>query len=133
MLGKTGRFRRADRVLASRDFERALSSGKRVALESFVVVVGRDRKAPDSAGQSRVRLGVTVSRKVGNAVIRNRVKRSVREWFRQSRSALPGSVDLIVIARQSAREMSAREIARALDAATLESRDGVHSRAVARR
>ena len=48
------------------------------------------------------RLGVTVSRRVGGAVIRNRVKRRLREWFRTSPVRTAGNVDLVVIARPSA-------------------------------
>ena len=45
------------------------------------------------------RLGITVTRKVGRAVRRNRIKRLVREWFRQYRERL-GSHDVVVIARR---------------------------------
>jgi ribonuclease P protein component len=49
-----------------------------------------------------------VSRKVGNAVVRNRVKRQVREWFRHTRSTLPGAWDIVVIARSEAAELEFR-------------------------
>ena len=68
--------------------------------DGFVVVV---RPTPDGDGS---RLGVTVSRKVGNAVVRNRVKRRIREWFRRDRSAIGPGLDLVVIARPSAARMS---------------------------
>jgi ribonuclease P protein component len=45
------------------------------------------------------RLGLSVSRKVGSAVVRNRVKRLLREAFRTSASALPPGLDLVVVAR----------------------------------
>lgn len=47
----------------------------------------------------RTRLGITVTRRVGNAVRRNRIKRLVREWFRQRGDGL-GACDLVVIAKR---------------------------------
>ncbi len=48
------------------------------------------------------RLGVTVSSKLGGAVIRNRVKRRFRELFRRRRGLLPESVDVVLIGRRGA-------------------------------
>jgi ribonuclease P protein component len=48
------------------------------------------------------RIGVTVSRKVGGAVVRNRVKRWLRECYRRRRSDFPGQVDVVVVARPAA-------------------------------
>lgn len=52
------------------------------------------------------RLGAVISKKVGKAVIRNRFKRYIREIFRLHRDKLNKGYDIIVIARQSAREAS---------------------------
>ncbi len=51
-------------------------------------------------GLPHCRLGLSVSRKVGGAVLRNRWKRLIREAFRTSRSRLPEGLDLIVIPRK---------------------------------
>ena len=56
------------------------------------------------------RLGITVSRKVGNAVVRNRFKRRIRAWFRANREELAAPVDLVVIARLPAGKLSFAEL-----------------------
>ena len=58
------------------------------------------RRAEDEAAPAR--LGVTVSRKVGGAVLRNKVKRWIRESCRRMQADLPAGLDLVVVARPSA-------------------------------
>jgi len=118
-VGATGRFRRTDRLLDSRDFRRVMRSGTRRAHRDLVVFATKDRVIPSYPGGLGVvgaessRIGITASRKVGNAVVRNRFKRCVRDWFRTHRDELPPGLDLLVIARRS----GAR-----LDSATLDQR-----------
>ena len=75
------------------DFQRAYRRRAR-ASDGFLVVCGCEN------GLAHPRLGLSVSRKVGGAVVRNRWKRLIREAFRLTCSTLPGGVDLIVIPRQ---------------------------------
>lgn len=120
MSGKTGRFGRSDRLLDSRDFRRVLRQGRRRAHRDLVVVTAPKREfRSDSRSLSSTehtsvgagsRLGITASRKVGNAVIRNRFKRRLRAWFRVRRDALPAEIDLVVIARRSGAQLSLAEL-----------------------
>jgi ribonuclease P protein component len=113
---ETGRFQQADRILSTRDFGRVVKSGKRTTSGSFVVVIAsRTSRTEGEADENRRKLGVTVSKRVGNAVVRNRVKRCIREWFRQAREGLPARSEIVVIARRKARDLQGCEIATVLD------------------
>ena len=78
--------------------------GRRATSNAFVVLV-----AP-RADAGPTRLGITTSRKVGNSVVRNRVRRRVREWFRRERSEIRGSLDVVVIARSAAAGLEAAQL-----------------------
>ena len=125
MLYETHRFRRADRVLSPRDFKRVLKSGRPGTSKGFVVVIARrPRNAVMKSDESRQRLGVTVSKRVGNAVIRNHIKRCIREWFRHARKQLPDRSDVVVIARRAARGLSGYEVTEVLNAMIPAARTG---------
>jgi ribonuclease P protein component len=55
---------------------------------------------------ARARLGITVSKKVGKAVVRNQVKRWVKESYRRMSELAPPATDLVVVARTGAAESS---------------------------
>ena len=55
--------------------------------------------------RSQARLGVTVTKKVGSAVIRNRIKRHVREYFRLNKHLLPPGHDVLIIALKGAAKL----------------------------
>jgi ribonuclease P protein component len=116
VFSETSRFQRADRILCTRDFTRAIKTGKRGTSKSFVVVMApRIEGLSENSDEKRSRLGVTVSKRVGNSVTRNRVKRRIREWFRHAREGLPDGSDIVVIARQTARDLSGSKVAAVLD------------------
>ena len=62
-----------------------------------VLAMAKKRSDPELSG----RLGITVTKKVGNAVVRNRIKRLVREWMRLH-GWVPVGWDLVVVAKDSA-------------------------------
>ena len=95
-------FGAADRLHRSAEFIRLQRIGVRFQSTHFVLYAGR---LGDEPAQSR--LGVTVSRRIGNAVVRNRVKRRVREIFRKEmRANLPADTSIVVIARAGADAMA---------------------------
>lgn len=89
------RFGKQSRLLTRADFQ-SVFGARNSAADDLVVVYGRPSALP------RCRLGLSVSRKVGGAVVRNRWKRLLREAFRLSQHELPAGLDLVVIPRATA-------------------------------
>jgi ribonuclease P protein component len=108
--GASGRFGREDRLLSARDYRRVSQTGRRAASDAFVVLV-----SPGEGEESLCRLGLTVSRRVGGAVTRNRIKRQVREWFRWEGRRVARAMDVVVIARRGAAKLSAPALRSELD------------------
>ena len=102
------------RLSRSADFERVYRQGRSVANRWLVLYA-----FPNADTAAGPRLGLSVSRKVGGAVDRNRVKRLLREAFRAEADRVPADRDIVVVARPEARELAAREglagVRRALD------------------
>jgi len=89
------RFRRIRR---SSEYERTWQEGQRYHTPHFVVIV--------NPGREISRLGITVSRKVGNAVCRNKFKRWIRDLFRKNYSQFGFVADLSIIAKRHADRLS---------------------------
>jgi ribonuclease P protein component len=87
------------------EFDRIQKGGARVSTRSFVLIVAA---RPD---RDPARLGITASRKIGGAVVRNRAKRLVREAFRATAELFPTGIDLVVIVRKPPGAMKAAEVA----------------------
>jgi ribonuclease P protein component len=114
-------FGRDRRLRKHADFARAQRLGRRVSTDHFTLLVaaqprslGRGPPEPPSApgalGPSR--LGIVVTRKIGGAVSRNRIKRLCRECFRTCPDLLPCGADLIVIARPGADTLELADVRR---------------------
>jgi ribonuclease P protein component len=86
--------RHAGRVRKRAEFQRIQASGERVETRHFVFVLALQSTPAPS------RLGITASRRIGNAVARNRAKRLVREAYRSTRELWPAGIDVVVIVRK---------------------------------
>jgi ribonuclease P protein component len=93
--GSAQLFPKNRRVRKRSEFLRIQETGSRVTLPSAIVLLAaRSDDGPP-------RLGITVTRKFGNAVARNRAKRLFRELFRRASALLPSCVDFVVIPKTS--------------------------------
>ena len=86
------KFPRFVRIVRSSDYQALYKTGYKIHSSHFVLF-GRRNTLGDP------RLGITASRKVGGAVVRNRVKRLFREIFRRSLNQIPGGFDMVVNAK----------------------------------
>jgi ribonuclease P protein component len=98
-------FPKSARVRKRAEFQRIQAGGRRVTTEHFVFVL-----AATPAEQRGPRLGVTASRKVGKAIVRNRAKRLVRVAFRATPELWLEGCDVVVIVRKSLLELRAPAI-----------------------
>ena len=96
-------MRRAHRLRASDDFRRVRRTGRSWAHPLLVLYVAR-------GGSDRTRVGISVSKRVGGAVVRNRVKRRVRESVRHRYERLQGTTDMMFIVRRPAATATFRAI-----------------------
>lgn len=103
------RYRKSERLLKRPDFLRVQGEGQRFRTSRLVILW-----MPSAVG--RTRLGLTVSTKVGGAVVRNRVKRRLREIYRQNRAQWPESMDIVIIARKAAADAEYTVLAQDLSA-----------------
>jgi len=100
-------FPKADRLLKRSEFVRLTRSGHRTQNQAFIA-------AWQKTSTDRSRLGVTVSKKVGGAVVRNRIKRIARETFRTNKNLLGTGYDVNLIAKKSAARLPNQELSRAV-------------------
>jgi ribonuclease P protein component len=101
-LNKNG-FQKKEHIIIRSDFERIKNSGMKAHDRHIFAVF-----IPSAAGNTRI--GITVTKRVGNAVTRNRIRRFVREFYRQNRNLLKGMWDINFIARHSAAEAAHEDI-----------------------
>ena len=97
----------SDSLKKNRDFQNVYSKGRSYANRMLVMYVLNNHTENN-------RLGISVSKKVGNSVIRHRITRLIRESYRLQEDMFNSGLDIVVIARATARNTSYHEIESAL-------------------
>lgn len=86
---------RSNRIRCSDDYRFMRNRGRRRHTQNFIVYT-------HLCGNGPARLGLTVSRKVGRAVVRNRIKRLLREFFRLHHILMVPGIDISIVAKPGA-------------------------------
>ena len=91
----------------NRDFQFVYRHGKSYANKYLVMyIIGNN--------EDKNRIGISVSKKVGNSVVRHRITRLIRESYRLQESKMQCGLDIVVIARASVKDKTYRDIESAL-------------------
>ncbi len=99
-------MQRRNRLSRSRDFDAVYRHGRSVSTR-FLVLYRFDREGDDG----EARLGIAVPKKIGGAVTRNRIKRRLREVWRELLPDVPGGTDYVLLVRAPLAEVEGRDAA----------------------
>ena len=97
----------SDSLKKNRDFQNVYRKGKSYANKYFIMYVLENHTTEN-------RIGISVSKKVGNSVIRHHITRLVREAYRLHEDMFNSGLDIVVIARATARDISYKEVVSAI-------------------
>lgn len=106
-FGERMKYPHSESLKKNRDFQLLYKEGKSRANRYLVLYVKEN-------GLGTNRIGVSVSKKVGNSIVRHRITRLIRESYRLHEDMFNSGLDMVVIARVSAKDRSMREIESAL-------------------
>lgn len=96
------------RIKKNEEFQSIFRTGKTFANRQLVIYY------VEKPGQKHFRVGLSVGKKIGNAVTRNRIKRLLRESFHELKEDIKPNYDIVVIARQPTKKMNYHEIKKSL-------------------
>lgn len=91
---KAQSFRRAEKVTNKSSYQIIYKQGGRRSSQFFTMII-----CGNPNGTRRI--GITVTKKTGNAVFRNRIKRLIREFFRRNKDLFPAGHDTVVMAKKN--------------------------------
>jgi ribonuclease P protein component len=100
-------MKKSYRIKKNEDFQAIFKKKKSFANRQFVIYL------MDKPGQDHFRIGLSVSKKLGNAVVRNRIKRYIRESVKELQKQIVDK-DIIIIARHPVAEMNFHEVKKSL-------------------
>lgn len=94
-------------IKKNQDFQQVYRTGKSYANRLLVMYV---KKRDKNYSENQTRIGISVSKKVGNSVVRHHVTRLVRESYRLNKDKIKTGLDIVVVARASAKDSSFKNI-----------------------
>ncbi|MBU7594126.1 ribonuclease P protein component [Metabacillus halosaccharovorans] len=97
-------MKRKYRIKKNKDFQVVFKKGKSVANRQFVLYILQKTE------EKEFRIGLSVSKKIGNAVTRNKVKRLIRQVFLEEKNRISSGKEFIIIARKPAADMNYHEV-----------------------
>ncbi|MCP8617205.1 ribonuclease P protein component [Salirhabdus salicampi] len=97
-------MRKKYRIKKNEEFQKILNKGRSFANRQFVLYY------LEKKGQSHFRIGLSVGKRIGNAVKRNEIKRYIRQAFQELEQEIKHEYDFIVIARQPAKDLNFFEV-----------------------
>jgi len=109
-------FKKIERLAKRPEFERVIDKGEKKRVGRLCIIFS----LPNELG--RKRLGIITSKKIGNAVARNRAKRKIREIFRQIKHRIEPALDIVIISGKDVVELPYRVIEKELSNALLNQR-----------
>src|SRR5699024_8867285 len=101
-------MKKAYRIKKNKEFQAVFRQGKSFANRQLVIYY------MTKSDQNHFRIGLSVGKKIGNAVTRNRIKRYLRQAFLDLEPQILSNVDIIIIARKPTKDMTFHEIKRSL-------------------
>jgi ribonuclease P protein component len=100
------------------DFKYCYEKGKNIANRYLVLYVCERRSDPGNEKDEKQadgnRVGISVSKKIGNSVVRHRIKRRIKESYRCNERGFNSGLDLVIVARRLTAEADYKEIESAL-------------------